>query len=183
MIPPPGRAREALSRLRTRVREATSRERLMLAGLSAVGAGLLLSLGIRLTRDAIAEHREISARRARADILLANAPDVEKTLVAKSESIAVPRTGAAEVLAALETLARECAVTTVAGSPETKPAGKLLLHRVSLSVRADSLRKLMDFDTRLHASRLAVERLDIIASDDSGNLSATYGLVSCQLSE
>ena len=65
----------------------------------------------------------------------------------------------------------------------SKTSGKHTLHRIRLSLRADSLRKITDFDARLRTTPIGVESLDIEARSDAGELSATYDLVSCQLPE
>ena len=175
--------RSVFGRLGARVRVATPRERLMLAALAAVGITLMFSVGLRLTRDNLVRWRELSARRERTELILTQAPDIDRLLAEKASSLAARRRTPAELLAELETLAREASLTASASTPVSKTSGKLTLHRIRLSLRADSLRKITDFDARLRTTPIGVESLDIEARSDAGELSATYDLVSCQLPE
>jgi hypothetical protein len=179
------RLRHVWRNANNRVRQGTPRERLLVAALALVGVLLVFSADVRLLRSGVAAWRDVSARTAKAEMLRANAPAIDLMLAEKSRQLTGRNRSAAEVLAAVDTLARECGLNAEAATPRTEKPGRLILHRVKLNLRAPSLRQLMDFDDRLHqrGDGIAVERVLLENRGDSTELAATYDLVACQPSE
>ena len=109
---------------------------------------------------------------------------MDKALAEKSAKLAGRRMSASDLLAAVDTLARESGLNADSTTPRSDHSGGLTLLRAKVSLRAPSLQKLMDFDDRLRlrGDGLVVERVTIDARDN-GELSAVYELLSCQPSE
>ncbi len=168
-----------------RIRSATPRERTLLAALSAVAVLLLLSAGIRLTRSELALRRELAERVESGERILASASATEPALNEKTARLAAKRRTASDMLAAIDSLARESGLNAEAANPRPERAGKLTIHRVRLSLRAPSLQKLMDFDDRLRlrGDGLVVERVTVESRTNGVELSAVYEIASCQASE
>jgi hypothetical protein len=178
------RLRSGFGDIALRVRTATPRERLMLAALGFVGMLIMLSAGIRLTRTSLAAWRETKAAVAHAEVLLAAAPAVDAALTAKSARLAGKNISPSDLLAAVDTLARELGLNVDAGAPRAEKTGKLVVHRFRVGLRAPDIRKLMDFDDRLRLNDkgIIVERVTVEARAES-ELSAAYELAACQPAE
>ena len=116
-----------------RVRRATPRERLMLAGLAVVGALILVS-----SRHPVFERqaspttwREVTpaARdRSAPPFSSRNAPQVGKALAEKSAKLAGRRMSASDLLAAVDTLARESGLNADSTTPRSDHSGGLTFH-------------------------------------------------------
>lgn len=171
--------------VRDRVRRGTPRERVLLAALGLVGVLIALSVGMRLLRTAVSAWRACESRTIKADAVLAAAPLVERELAEKTGRLTVRRLTATELLATVEMIAREGGLAADAGTPRSEKAGRLLLHRVRLTLQAPGVRELMDFDDRLRrrGDGISVERVLLETRNTGGELSATYELIACQPSE
>lgn len=179
---PPAFLARRIAALGARVRSATPRERTLLAALSAVGVLLLLSLGLRWTRTGVEERRALLVRTEEADRLLQNDPAVSGALDAKIADMAGKNRSAADILAAVDTLARESGLNAEVANPRSDRSGKLTLHRVKLTLRAPTLQKLMDFDDRLRlqGDGLVVERVTVESRSNGIELNAIYEIAACQ---
>lgn len=176
------RRRAALS---ARLHAATPRERMMLAALCTVGVLILLSGGVRLLRAGLADYRDATAKLEKARLFVEGAPDIDAALAAKFARLAGKRLSASDLLAAVDTISRESGLNADASTPRTERSGGLTVLRLKVNLRAPTARKLMDFDDRLRlkGDGLLIERVNIDARSDSGELAATYEIATCQPSE
>ncbi len=176
-----------LTRLRAgwseRLRGATPRERVLLAGLAAVGAALIFTGGLRFTRNGLSARREASALAAKQEVLLADEPAVDEAL-RRSSGAGPGRTGA-EVLAELDTLARAGGLACDSANPTVNRHGRVEIHRVRFSLRGATMEKLLAFDARLRASGegMNVKRLTLESRDAGGGIAASYEVTVCRKSE
>lgn len=170
------------SALATRIRTATPRERTLLAALAGVGVLILLSLGLRWTREGLGQRRALMVRVDEADRLGVAAPAVASAIDSKTAALAPRKRSASELVAAVETLARESGLNAELATPRADRAGRLTLHRLKLNLRAPSLEKLMEFDDRLRlrGDGLVVERVTLESRSSAGEISAAYEIASCQ---
>ena len=171
--------------LRERIHTATPRERLMLAALSCVFLLIVISVGLKKCRTENKERKNLAQIGEGNQIALELAPATDAALKAKSEKLRGKRLSATDFLAAVDTLARESGLNAETSTPRTEKSRGLTIHRMKVNLRAASLRKLMDFDDRLRlkGDGYVVERVEINARSDSGELAATYELATCQPSE
>lgn len=168
-----------------RVRRGTPRERVLLTALGVVGVLILLSVDLRLLRASVDGWRATSVRVAKADMIRANAPLIDRSLAERTHALTGRRLTAAELLAAVENTARESGLTADASTPRSERAGRLTLHRMRLTLQSPGVRQLMEFDDRLRlrGDGLAVERVTLESRNTGGEIAATYELVACQPSE
>lgn len=179
------KGRRGLAALRERLHAATPRERMMLAALVTAALLIILSGGLKWLRRELAERATLKGVEESGRIALEGAPATDAALKAKADKLKGRRISANEFFAAVDALARESGLNADAATPRTERSGGLTIHRMKVTLRAPSLRKLMDFDDRLRlkGDGYVVERVTIDARASSGELAAAYELATCQPSE